>query len=98
MQSRSGLHRAAALLAVFVAAVSVGPVATADDFNGSSYDRNVSLDTNLDVYWTIDAELETIQVAVHAKAASGWAGIGTSEMGGMEGADIVFYETGVSAV
>ncbi|CAM9950572.1 unnamed protein product, partial [Ectocarpus sp. 4 AP-2014] len=33
------------------------------------------------------------RVAVHAKAATGWAGVGISEMGGMEGADIVFYET-----
>ncbi|CAN0492711.1 unnamed protein product, partial [Laminaria digitata] len=46
----------------------------------------------MDVFWTIDSDLEVIRVAVHAKAASGWAGFGVSEMGGMEGADIVFYE------
>ncbi|CBJ30301.1 conserved unknown protein [Ectocarpus siliculosus] len=67
-------------------------VAATDDFNGSSYARNVSLDTNVDIFWTIDLEAETIRVAVHAKAASGWAGVGISEMGGMEGADIVYYE------
>ncbi|CBJ33319.1 conserved unknown protein [Ectocarpus siliculosus] len=68
-------------------------VAAVDDFDGSSYARNVSLDTNVDIFWTVDLEAETIRVAVHAKAATGWAGVGISEMGGMEGADIVFYET-----
>ncbi|CAN0293249.1 unnamed protein product, partial [Ectocarpus sp. 12 AP-2014] len=67
--------------------------AAVDGFDGSSYARNVSLDTNVDIFWTIDLEAETVRVAVHAKAASGWAGVGISEMGGMEGADIVFYET-----
>ncbi|CBJ31144.1 expressed unknown protein [Ectocarpus siliculosus] len=68
-------------------------VAAVDDFDGSSYARNVSLDTNVDIFWTVDLEAEAIRVAVHAKAATGWAGVGISEMGGMEGADIVFYET-----
>lgn len=71
-------------------------VAAADDFDGSSYARNVSVDTNVDIFWTIDLEAKTIRVAVHVKAASGWAGVGISEMGGMEGADIVYYETAVS--
>ncbi|CAN0565530.1 unnamed protein product, partial [Laminaria digitata] len=62
------------------------------DFDRSSYARNVSLDANMDMFWTIDTDLEVIRVAVHAKAASGWAGFGVSEMGGMEGADIVYYE------
>lgn len=70
-------------------------LASAIDFDGSSYARNVSLDADLDVFWTIDDEADTIRVAVHAKAATGWAGVGFSEMGGMEGADIVFYETAV---
>ncbi|CAM9180093.1 unnamed protein product [Ectocarpus sp. 4 AP-2014] len=68
-------------------------VAAADGFDGSSYARNVSLDTNVDIFCTVDLEAETVRVAVHAKAATGWAGVGISEMGGMEGADIVFYET-----
>ena len=56
------------------------------------------MDVNMDVFWNIDTDLETIRVAVHAKAAVGWAGFGVSEMGGMEGADIVFYEVSVSQV
>ena len=59
------------------------------------YSRNTSLGANLDLFWTIDTVLETIRIAVHAKEASGWAGLGLSEMGGMEGADIVYYETAV---
>lgn len=70
--------------------------AVADIFDGSSYARNVSLSASVDIFWTIDTELETLRVAVHAKTASGWAGFGVSEMGGMEGADIVFYEAAVS--
>ena len=69
---------------------------SAEGFEGATYARNVSLDPNLDVFWTIDTEAETIRVAVHAKAATGWAGVGLSEMGGMEGADILFYEVAVS--
>lgn len=70
--------------------------ANAVDFDGSSFARNVSLDAdNMDVFWTIDTDLEAIRVAVHAKSASGWAGFGVSEMGGMEGADIIFYEVSV---
>ena len=82
---------------VVLAAVMIGEqlLTSAIDFDGSSYARNVSLDTDLDVYWTIDEEAETIRVAVHAKGAIGWAGVGASEMGGMEGADIVFYEAAV---
>lgn len=67
----------------------------AESFDGSFYSRSVSLDLNLDVFWTIDNELETVRVAVHSKTSSGWAGIGVSEMGGMEGADIVYYEAAV---
>ena len=70
--------------------------AAAVNFDGSSYARNASLNANMDVFWNIDTELETVRVAVHAKAATGWAGFGVSEMGGMEGADIVFYEVSVS--
>eukprot|EP00752_Nemacystus_decipiens_P002628 g2460.t1 len=68
------------------------------DFDGSSYARNVTLSENVDIFWTIDTTAETIQVAVHAKAATGWASVGISEMGGMEGADIVFYETATENV
>lgn len=70
--------------------------AVAVDFDGSSYARNASLDADMDIFWTINTDLDTVLVAVHAKAASGWAGFGVSEMGGMEGADIVFYELSVS--
>ena len=72
--------------------------AAAVEFDGSSYARNASLEANVNIFWTIDTDLEEIRVAVHAKAASGWAGFGVSEMGGMEGADIVFYEASVSQV
>lgn len=65
------------------------------DFDGSYYVRNASLHTDLDIFWTVDTELQTIRMAVHAKAASGWVGVGISEMGGMEGADIAFYEAEV---
>lgn len=71
-------------------------VSAAQEFDGSSYARNMSLDANVDVFWTIDDEAETIRMAVHAKSASGWVGVGLSEMGGMEGADILYYETSVS--
>ncbi|CAM9963515.1 unnamed protein product, partial [Ascophyllum nodosum] len=66
--------------------------AAADTFDVSTYTRNASLGTDLDLFWTIDTNLETILVAVHAKTASGWAGLGVSEMGGMDGADIVYHE------
>ena len=66
--------------------------AAADTFDVSTYTRNASLGTDLDLFWTIDTNLETICVAVHAKTASGWAGLGVSEMGGMDGADIVYHE------
>ncbi|CBJ30302.1 conserved unknown protein [Ectocarpus siliculosus] len=78
--------------------LSLQAVAAADDFDGSSYARNVSLDTTVDIFWTIDLEADTIRLAVHAKAATGWAGVGISEMGGMEGADIVYYETATGNV
>lgn len=96
MKSRLGPPAGVAkFLAVVVATLLLKDVA-ADIFDGSSYTRNVSLGANVDIFWTIDTELETLRVAVHAKAASGWAGFGVSEMGGMEGADIVFYEAAVS--
>ncbi|CAM9357906.1 unnamed protein product, partial [Ascophyllum nodosum] len=69
-----------------------------DEFDASSYARNASLGTDLDLFWTIDTDLQTIRVAVHAKAASGWAGFGVSEMGGMEGADIVYYEAAAGSI
>ncbi|CAN0202728.1 unnamed protein product, partial [Scytosiphon promiscuus] len=73
-------------------------VSPAFDFDGSSYARNVSLNANVDIFWTINMEAETIRLAVHAKSASGWVGVGTSEMGGMEGADLLFYETSTGNV
>lgn len=90
-------HCALAMIHIFIIIAGGGPqIVAAQDFDATSYARNVSLDPNVDVFWTVDADLGNIKVAVHAKAAStGWAGLGVSEMGGMEGADIVFYETGV---
>lgn len=87
---------AAARLAL-LAAVSINQrlLTFAIEFDGSSHARSASLDGDLDIYWTIDDEAETIRIAVHAKAATGWVGFGISEMGGMEGADIVFYEAEV---
>ncbi|CAM9395306.1 unnamed protein product [Sphacelaria rigidula] len=87
------VHRGwvSAALASFVALATVCLPATAQQVN-VSYSRNMTLDDNFDFYWTIDTELATIRVAVHAKAATGWAGFGFSEMGGMEGADIIYYE------
>ena len=82
------------LVAVIILASNISMGAT-DEFDSSMYARNASLSSNLDLFWTIDYELATIRVAVHAKAASGWAGLGMSEMGGMEGADIVYYEAEV---
>lgn len=83
---------------VVTSALVILATAAAVNFNGSSYSRNASLDENMDVFWNIDTNLDMIRVAVHAKAATGWAGFGVSEMGGMEGADIVFYEVSVSQV
>lgn len=98
MELVSGLQSATGRLAILVA-VMIGQrlLASAVDFVGSSYARNVSLDADLDIFWTIDYKAETIRVALHAKDASGWVGVGISEMGGMEGADIVFYEAAVRA-
>ncbi|CAM9653269.1 unnamed protein product, partial [Scytosiphon promiscuus] len=89
----AGLHFAAAILAFKTAILLGGAASAASDFSGSSYARNVSLDANLDIYWTINIEEETIRLAVNAKSASGWVGVGISEMGGMEGADILYFET-----
>ena len=86
-------------VAIITAAITTSTISRAsadDEFDASSYARNASLGTDLDLFWTIDTDLQTIRVAVHAKAASGWAGFGVSEMGGMEGADIVYYEAAVS--
>ena len=80
---------------ILAASVSGQQSVAAQGFDGTAYSRNVSLDPNLDVFWTVDTEAETIRVAVHAKAATGWVGVGISEMGGMEGADILFYEAEV---
>lgn len=57
--------------------------------------RSAPLSDDLDLYWTADVESEVFRLAVHAKEASGWLGFGVSEMGGMEGADIMFYEAEV---
>lgn len=69
--------------------------AAAVNLDGLSFARTASLNANMDVFWTVDKNLKTIRVAVCAKAASGWTGFGVSEMGGMEGADLVFYEVSV---
>ena len=45
-------------------AVVILATAAAVDFDGSSYARNASLDANMDVFWTIDTDLENIRVAV----------------------------------
>ena len=84
-------------VAIISAAITTSTIsrASGDEFDASSYARNASLGTDLDLFWTIDTDLQTIRVAVHAKAASGWAGFGVSEMRGMEGADIVYYEAAV---
>eukprot|EP00903_Cladosiphon_okamuranus_P014858 g13759.t1 len=97
MLSWFGLPRAAGHAALISALAIVGQPVVAD-FDGSVYPRNVSLSADVDIFWSIDTSAETIRVAVHAKAASGWASVGISEMGGMEGADIVFYETATGKV
>lgn len=85
----------AAFLAV---AIVFLPAASGQEFDISSYNRNVSIHNDTNIYWTIDTKSETIRVAVHAKIASGWASFGFSEMGGMEGSDIVYYEVAVRAM
>ena len=95
MPSWFGFPGVAGQAAAVIFALGIVGQSVAVDFDGSSYARNVSLNANVDIFWTIDTAGETIRVAVHAKAATGWAGVGISEMGGMEGADIVFYETAV---
>lgn len=69
--------------------------AVAHPHNLTWFERQASLDADLDLYWTVDAVSQVFYLAVHAKAASGWLGFGISEMGGMEGADIMFYESEV---
>lgn len=99
MRPLLGLQCAGGYAALFISTISIAnqpALSAAVDFDGSFYARNISLHANLDIFWTIDAANKTIRVAVHAKAASGWAGVGMSEMGGMEGADILYFETGVS--
>lgn len=87
------------LLSVDVtSALVILATAGAVTFDGSSYARSASLDVNMELFWNIDTDLETIRVAVHAKSAPGWAGFGVSAIGGMEGADIVCYEVSVSEV
>eukprot|EP00904_Undaria_pinnatifida_P011279 jgi/Undpi1/7281/HiC_scaffold_22.g09754.m1 len=94
------LQWAAGGLVLLIAAVFIGPaVADIDEFDGSSYARNVSLDNKVNIFWTIDTEAATIRLALHAEDASAsWAGVGVSEMGGMEGADLVVYETATGEV
>ena len=59
--------------------------------------NSIFLPTNADecngllFHWTIDKSKSKIHIAVAVKA-EGWAGIGFSEVGGMKGADIVYYE------
>lgn len=74
-----------------------GIVVVAATFNGTSYARNATLHDNLDIYWTVDTGLGIFRVAVHVTSASGWVGFGFSEMGGMEGSDIVYFESTVRA-
>lgn len=83
-----------ALAAIFCFTLAVGQQL---QFNGSSYKQNATLHDDLDMYWTVDTETDTFRVALRVKTSSGWAGIGFSEMGGMEGSDIVYYETAVGA-
>lgn len=42
------------------------------------------------LHWTIDSDKSTLHIAVAAEA-SGWVGLGFSEMGGMMGSDIVVF-------
>lgn len=83
---RSSLHYA-------VAGIALVALAHGQQFDASVYDRNATIHDDVDIYWTVDTATETFRVAVKAKVASGWAGFGFSEMGGMEGSDIVYYET-----
>eukprot|EP00903_Cladosiphon_okamuranus_P022592 g20787.t1 len=85
-------NAAGILVALAAGMISQRLLVSAIDFDGSSYHRNVSLGADLDIFWTIDTEAESVRLAVHATAATGWVGVGVSDMGGMEGADIVFYE------
>ena len=61
------------------------------------YTNDVFLTTTADeckglaFHWKIDEAESTINIAVAVKA-TGWVGIGFSEVGGMKGADIVYYE------
>ena len=43
---------------------------------------------NYEMYWSFDACKENVSIAVHVKTL-GWIGLGVSERGGMENADIV---------
>ncbi|CAM9945358.1 unnamed protein product [Scytosiphon promiscuus] len=85
--------RSSALLVLAMYNFADRAVSAADSFDGSSYARNVSIDDNVDMYWTVYRETETIRIAVHAKSESSWVGVGMSEMGGMEGADIWYFES-----
>lgn len=43
------------------------------------------------LHWTVGTTKSTLRIAVAAEA-TGWVGLGISEMGGMAGSDIVFFE------
>lgn len=61
----------------------------------SIYAGNVSLSSNPDLFRTNDPDLATIRVGFHVKAVFGWAGLGISEIGGIEGTGIINYEVKV---
>lgn len=84
---------------ISVALVSSAFTTTAGEIlHGSSFARSVSLHDDLDLYWTADLVSGIFRLAIHSKTVSGWVGFGISEMGGMEGADIMFYEYEVRIV
>jgi len=65
--------------------------------SSSNNDTLVEPADGVGLFWTIDAETQTMALAVAARA-TGWVGFGISEAGGMKGADMVVYETASNTV
>ena len=74
----------------------------------SSYENSLYIPTSSDdcigmgFHWTIDKDQSIIQIAAAVQTdgnnRSGWAAVGFSENGGMQGADVVFFTSSSSTV
>jgi len=59
--------------------------------SAASSDSTSAYEDGAAIFWTIDSDTQTIQLAL-AVRATGWAGFGISEAGGMIGSDMALFE------